>query len=612
MVDYNAALPQLAQFQAPNVLAMARQANQMQAANMLMQQRTRELDKETALNAAAREYGVNTPEFARVAGGLDYEAGLKASHYQSQIENQKRQAAGEARRTEVSTAELAAKHAERYRNLLPSVNDQPAWTAWRTEMLKDLKGAADVIPELYSPEAKTAAAMTASEFIQSIRDKDNKVVVDPVLGALEVMGKGGNYTSKKIPVIAPGAAPPAAAMLGTTPSAAALAIAAPGAAAGAPAGFDMARAKMASANIESGGKYDALGPITKNGDRAYGKYQVMGNNIPSWTKEVFGKSMTPEDFLADPTAQEKVYEQQFGKNVAKYGNVADAASVWFTGKPLAQAGNVSDVLGTTAPEYVSKFMAGYGGAGGGGGAAPRMMTAPQFAVPGSVPGYVQPANALAPLAAVEAANNLRPKQIPMMIAGQGGLTKFDEPQTRNEAEYQKSVRDVEVAAATEKAKKEVGAQFKAGEEVPKYDDLMRQLNDVIKPNGLLDRATGSDIGAGLDRLGRVVGVSTKGARASAALAPLAGALTAIVPRFEGPQSEGDRKSYETQAGILADKNETAETRRAAAKAVLEIMKRNRNANAAKIGAEPIAEPPRADAFTLSPENEAIFNKYRVK
>ena len=30
MVDYNAALPQLAQFQAPNVLAMAQQANQMQ------------------------------------------------------------------------------------------------------------------------------------------------------------------------------------------------------------------------------------------------------------------------------------------------------------------------------------------------------------------------------------------------------------------------------------------------------------------------------------------------------------------------------------------------------------------------------------------------------
>jgi hypothetical protein len=208
MVDYNAALPQLAQFQAPNVLAMASQANQMQAANMLMQQRSRELDKENALNAAARQYGVNTPEFARVAGGLDYEAGLKASHYQSQIENQKRQALGEARRAEVSSAELAAKHAERYRNLLPSVNDQAAWAAWRTEMLKDLKGAADFIPELFSPEAKANAAMTASDFIQSIKLKERKILMDPQLGAVSVDPSGTEQ--RKIPMMVPGAASPSA------------------------------------------------------------------------------------------------------------------------------------------------------------------------------------------------------------------------------------------------------------------------------------------------------------------------------------------------------------------------------------------------------------------
>lgn len=592
MVDYNAALPQLAQFQAPNVLAMASQANQMQAANMLMQQRARELDKETALNAAARQYGVNTPEFARVAGGLDYEAGLKASHYQSQIENQKRQAAGEARRAEVSTAELAAKHAERYRNLLPSVNDQAAWTAWRTEMLKDLKGAADVIPELYSPDAKAAAAMTASEFIQSIKSKENKILMDPQLGAVSVNPLGTEQ--RKIPMMVPGAAPPSAAAGGAT------------------AGFDMARAKAASANIESGGKYDALGPITRNGDRAYGKYQVMGNNIPSWTKEAFGKSMTPEEFLADPAAQEKVYEQQFGKNVAKYGNVADAASVWFTGKPLAQAGNVSDVLGTTAPQYVSKFMAGYGGAGDGG-AAPRMMTAPQFAIPGSAPGYVQPTNALAPLVAAGAGNAMLPppKQIPMMIAQQGRLTNFAEPQTRSEAEFQKSLRDVEVAGATEETKKQAGARFEASEKIPQYDDLLRQLNDAIKPKGLLDRATGSDIGAGVDRALQVFGVSTAGARANAALAPLAGALTALVPRFEGSQSNEDRANYERQSGLLADESKPVETRKAAAKAVLDIMRRRRNQFATKTGAEPLTEAPRTQEFT-SPEAEAIFNKYRAQ
>jgi hypothetical protein len=83
----------------------------------------------------------------------------------------------------------------------------------------------------------------------------------------------------------------------------------------------------------------------------------------------------------------------------------------------------------------------------------------------------------------------------------------------------------------------------------------------------------------------VFGVSTPGARANAALEPLAGALTAMVPRFEGPQSDADREAYETQAGRLANKNNSVETRRAAAKAVLDIMKRNRNANMVKVGGE---------------------------
>jgi hypothetical protein len=124
--------------------------------------------------------------------------------------------------------------------------------------------------------------------------------------------------------------------------------------------LNMPAAKAAIANIESGGDYSALGPTTKSGDRAYGKYQVMGNNIPSWTKQALGKSLTPEQFLASPEAQEKVFEDQFARNTEKYGSAQDAASVWFSGKPLAKAGQRADVLGTTVPSYVNKFNAVYG------------------------------------------------------------------------------------------------------------------------------------------------------------------------------------------------------------------------------------------------------------
>ncbi|MFN3319932.1 MAG: phage tail length tape measure family protein [Allorhizobium sp.] len=107
--------------------------------------------------------------------------------------------------------------------------------------------------------------------------------------------------------------------------------------------------------IESSGNYQALGPVTSSGDRAYGAYQVMGANIPSWTKGALGQSLSPQQFLSSSSAQDAVFNKYFGQSLAKYGNANDAASVWFTGRPLAQGGNASDILGTTGKAYVDKF-----------------------------------------------------------------------------------------------------------------------------------------------------------------------------------------------------------------------------------------------------------------
>lgn len=118
------------------------------------------------------------------------------------------------------------------------------------------------------------------------------------------------------------------------------------------------KALEALASVESGGRYDALGPVMETGsykgDRAYGKYQVMGKNIPSWTKEALGTSMTPEEFLANTDAQDAVAAHFMRKSYDKYGTWEDAASVWFTGRPLVKAGNASDGY-TTVQDYVLKF-----------------------------------------------------------------------------------------------------------------------------------------------------------------------------------------------------------------------------------------------------------------
>lgn len=117
-------------------------------------------------------------------------------------------------------------------------------------------------------------------------------------------------------------------------------------------------------SVESGspeGNYREVGPLVK-GDRAYGAYQVMGANIGPWTKEVLGQAMTPREFLDSQQAQDAVFDAKFGSFLKQTGNPNDAASMWFSGRPMAQAGNSSDGY-TTVPEYVKKFNAGMGQGG---------------------------------------------------------------------------------------------------------------------------------------------------------------------------------------------------------------------------------------------------------
>lgn len=121
---------------------------------------------------------------------------------------------------------------------------------------------------------------------------------------------------------------------------------------------DLSAARESLATIESSGNYAAIGPVVSKGmykgQRAYGRYQVMEGNIPGWTREALGKSLTTEEFLSSEKAQDAVVEYQLKKSFSKYGNYEDAASIWFTGKPVSKAGNVSDGF-TTAPEYLQKF-----------------------------------------------------------------------------------------------------------------------------------------------------------------------------------------------------------------------------------------------------------------
>lgn len=120
------------------------------------------------------------------------------------------------------------------------------------------------------------------------------------------------------------------------------------------ADYGMQHFGHAIGSIESSNNYLAV-TDTGKGDAAYGYYQVLGKNIPSWTREVLGVSMTPQQFLHNDKAQDAVFRAKFGSYLAKTGNPDDAAAMWFSGRPMAEAGNAHDILGTSVPDYVRKF-----------------------------------------------------------------------------------------------------------------------------------------------------------------------------------------------------------------------------------------------------------------
>lgn len=107
--------------------------------------------------------------------------------------------------------------------------------------------------------------------------------------------------------------------------------------------------------IESGsyaGNYSAIGPLTRSGDQAYGRYQVMGNNIPSWSEKYYGERLTPQQYLANPKAQDAVFDGEFGSYVSKYGE-GPAATKWFTGSHINRG--ATDVNGMVDSRYSQQF-----------------------------------------------------------------------------------------------------------------------------------------------------------------------------------------------------------------------------------------------------------------
>lgn len=117
-------------------------------------------------------------------------------------------------------------------------------------------------------------------------------------------------------------------------------------------GLPLDKIMQAIGKFESGGNYNALGPVIKGGDRALGKYQIMESNLAPWAQAALGYPVSRSQFLGNPELQDKIAQYQMGKYYQKYGNPSDVASMWFSGRP-SRSNAARDILGTSVPQYIA-------------------------------------------------------------------------------------------------------------------------------------------------------------------------------------------------------------------------------------------------------------------
>jgi hypothetical protein len=175
MVDYNAALPQLTPYQAPNVLGMAEMANKLQLYNTMRQEKERGFAESNALRDWIKNGGdVTTPEGQRAAVALAPNAGpgfIKANLDIIGQDRANKQAAlgltetqgrinAQGPALQTSQTEAAAKILAFHRETAPIVKDQATYDIWRANLLKDAPKLASEVDPVYSPEGMQRLIMT--------------------------------------------------------------------------------------------------------------------------------------------------------------------------------------------------------------------------------------------------------------------------------------------------------------------------------------------------------------------------------------------------------------------------------------------------------------------
>lgn len=252
------------------------------------------------------------------------------------------------------------------------------------------------------------------------------------------------------------------------------------------------------------------------------------------------KGVSPDAQLSNTT---RVNEGALDRNVTMRGQNMTANS--------AAASRAIDAARLGKPEYVTGpngavyampgvSVPGYAGVPAGMPAAPASTapmpstTSPGVAVPAAVPGQ------------------------PIAVPGVGTVVVPGKTVAEKAAEEAaiKSAAATATAAAESQQKRE-GPAFGVKDVIAQARGLLNgvDVRATANNNGVpvqVAKPTNSLIGSGLDSIASVIGMAPDSADTAERLRVLSAKLTSSVPRFEGPQSDSDRKSYEQAAGRVGD------------------------------------------------------------
>jgi GH24 family phage-related lysozyme (muramidase) len=620
MVDY-AIANQIRPFQLPNIAGIAGAMQGLELNRMRSQQLQAAEQERNALRGlmADPNFDISSPEASRrilqvapTIGGPAYNAALSGRR--------------ELRQSETAAAEATLKNFELSReslrgiSALPEGDRQAAWEAWRAQTEATVPGTRGFIPRAYSDEAFAAMVSKADEIAKNLTERPT-ALVGP--GNIPVFADRRTGTFRMGTEVPGGAAPPVAAPPGPRAEG-------PPMSPGQTAAADFLRRRE---GFRESPYYDV------NAFRAgYGSDTVTladGTVVPVRQ----GMTVSREDAERDLTRRIPEFERRVVSAVGQdqYAALppnAQAALISIAYNYGTLPGSIRAAARSGDPAALAQAVAGLAGDNEGVNAIRRREEAAMIAG--------TPVNVMSGRGATTNAM-LAPQDATAMNMPQ--LPTFAPPRTLAEADYQKRMMDMvadlekkrieaerrrseqpervqeagQTAGATaraqadvrreeqpsrvEEAGQTVSAQttarleaeeaVKRRQDAERLDTAIREVRNLIRPGGLLQQSTGSGVGAGVDWALGQIGVSTRASQAAAQLAPIADMVLKMVPRFEGPQSENDRKSYEAAAGRLADSTRPNEDRLAAARVLIRIMEERRG----QFTTNPIAPPGGAASAT---------------